>query len=106
MPNSIAFPIAVNQMKGLTFVGLGLFDVKDISVKGLDAVRNADFVFAEFYTSKLQGSTIEEMEIFFQRQIKILSREGVEEETILLDSAAKGDIILLFHRNQSCHGVR
>ena len=82
-------------MEGLTFIGLGLFDVKDISVKGLDAVRDADFVFAEFYTSKLQGSTTEEMEIFFKRQIRILSREEVEGETILLDSAAKGETILL-----------
>ena len=31
----------------LTFIGLGLFSEYDISLKGLEAVRKADIVYAE-----------------------------------------------------------
>ena len=37
----------------LYLVGLGLGDAKDITVKGLEIVRNADVVFLEAYTSIL-----------------------------------------------------
>jgi diphthine synthase len=34
-------------------IGLGLGDEKDISIKGLEAVKEADYVFLESYTSVL-----------------------------------------------------
>ena len=37
----------------LYFVGLGLGDAKDITVKGLEIVKKADYVFLEAYTSVL-----------------------------------------------------
>ena len=37
----------------LYLVGLGLGDAKDITVKGLEIVKNADFVFLEAHTSVL-----------------------------------------------------
>lgn len=37
----------------LYFVGLGLGDEKDITVKGLEAVKSCDFIFLEGYTSIL-----------------------------------------------------
>ena len=37
----------------LYLVGLGLGDAKDITVKGLEIVKNADLVFLEAYTSVL-----------------------------------------------------
>jgi diphthine synthase len=43
----------------LFFVGLGLYDEKDVSLKGLEAVRSADMVYAEFYTSRLMGASLE-----------------------------------------------
>ena len=49
-------------MDELAFIGLGLFDEKDITLKGLDAARDADIVFAEFYTSSLRGTTRETMD--------------------------------------------
>ena len=42
----------------LTFIGIGLYDEKDISIKGLEAVRAADRVYIEFYTSTLSGTSI------------------------------------------------
>ena len=35
----------------LTFIGLGLYDEKDISSKGLEETKKCDKVFAEFYTA-------------------------------------------------------
>ena len=37
----------------LYLVGLGLGDAKDITVKGLEIVKSADYVFLEAYTSIL-----------------------------------------------------
>lgn len=82
-------------MGTLFFVGLGLFDVRDISVKGLDIVRNAETVFAEFYTSVIPGSTREEMEQLFGRGVRMLTREDVEGEHLILEAVEQGDAVLL-----------
>ena len=34
-------------------VGLGLFDEKDISLKGLECLKNVDKIYAEFYSANL-----------------------------------------------------
>lgn len=73
----------------LTFIGLGLYDEKDITVKGLEAVKKADIVYAEFYTSHLVGTTIEKIEKFYGRKVNLLSREDVEQNPSWL-SQAKG----------------
>ena len=76
----------------LTFVGLGLFDEDDISLKGLKAIENAEAIYAEFYTSKLIGTTIEKLEEFYKREIHLLSRDDVEQapdKNILRDSKHK-----------------
>ena len=43
-------------------VGLGLFDEKDISLKGLECLKNVDKIYAEFFTSRLFGSSFEAIE--------------------------------------------
>ena len=43
-------------------VGLGLFDEKDISIKGLECLKNVDKIYAEFFTSRLFGSNFEAIE--------------------------------------------
>lgn len=48
----------------LYLIGLGLGNEKDITVKGLDVVRKAKFVYLESYTSKLNCS-VEELEKFY-----------------------------------------
>ena len=63
----------------LTFIGLGLFDEYDISLKGLEAVREADLVYAEFYTSCLMGTNLEKMEKLYGKKVFLLSREDVEQ---------------------------
>ena len=62
----------------LTFVGLGLYDQKDISLKGLEVVRGADYIFLESYTSLLSGTTIETLVDFYGKEICVVKREEVE----------------------------
>ena len=83
-------------MVGLLFVGLGLFDDSDMSVAALEAVRSADAVFAEFYTSRLSGTSLEGLEARLGRPITVLDRRGVEEEPqAVLDAAGSGTAALL-----------
>lgn len=79
----------------LTFIGLGLFDEKDISLKGLEAIKNADMVFAEFYTSRLMGSTIEKLEKLYNKAVHILSREDVEVSPDWLAEAKDKNVVFL-----------
>lgn len=79
----------------LTFIGIGLYDEKDISVKGLEAVRQADHVYAEFYTSVLMGTKHEKLEAFYEREITILDREDVEQQPDWLQRAVIEDVVFL-----------
>jgi diphthine synthase len=80
----------------LHFVGLGLYDETDMSLAGLETAQSADEVFAEFYTSRLTGATIEVLEGRLGRSIKVLGRESVEEKPEdILDIAEKGKAVML-----------
>jgi diphthine synthase len=79
----------------LTFIGLGLYDEKDITVKGLEAVKNADAVYAEFYTSNLMGTSLEKIEAFYGKKLIVLSREEVELEPVWLSRAIKENVVFL-----------
>ncbi|WP_456330269.1 diphthine synthase [Archaeoglobus sp.] len=78
----------------LTFVGLGLWDARDVSVKGFETVREADEVYVEFYTSKLVSS-IDEMEEFFGKKIIELERSDLEENSHMLIERAKNKNVVL-----------
>ena len=52
----------------LYLIGMGLSDEKDISLKGLEAVKKSDKVYLEYYTSKLSCSK-EDLEKFYGRKI-------------------------------------
>ncbi len=80
----------------LTFVGLGLYDERSITVEGREAVADADRVFAEFYTSKLAGATVEELSAYHGVEIEVRDRSGVEgDPEPILDAATTGDVIFL-----------
>lgn len=79
----------------LVFVGMGLYDEKDISVKGLEEVRKADYVFAEFYTSSLTGTTLERIQEFMGKKIEVLSRDEVEDGSRILNLAENNRVVLL-----------
>ena len=74
-----------------------MYDEADITLKGLKAVRDADVVFVEFYTSKLAGTTLERLEATLRKKIKVLTWEDIEErpEEVILEEAKKKSIVLL-----------
>ena len=64
----------------LYIVGLGLADEKDITVKGLEAVKSCDLLFLESYTSILPGVKKEVLEEFYGKKIEEADRYLVESE--------------------------
>ena len=80
----------------LTFVGLGLYDERSVTVRGRDAVGGADRVFAEFYTSRLAGATVADLEETHDVDIEVRDRAGVERDPApILDAATDGDAVFL-----------
>jgi diphthine synthase len=68
----------------LYFIGIGLSDEKDITLRGLEAVKKCDYVYLEKYTSILQ-CPIENLEKLYHKQIILADRTMVEKkaDTIL-----------------------
>jgi diphthine methyl ester synthase len=74
----------------LYFIGIGLDDEKDITLKGLEAVKSCAHVYLESYTSKL-NCPIENLEHLYGKNIILADRELVEKRAyeILEDAKAK-----------------
>lgn len=75
----------------LYFIGLGLNDEKDISVKGLESVKKCDVLYLEHYTSIL-ACPKETLEHYYGKKIILAGRAMVEseaEKTILHDAKSK-----------------
>ncbi len=79
----------------LTFVGLGLFDEKDISLKGLEIIKNCDKVYAEFYTARLMGTTLDKIERTIGKKVEVLNRGDTEQGEKIINSAKTGSVVFL-----------
>ncbi|MFC6732358.1 diphthine synthase [Haladaptatus sp. DYSN1] len=80
----------------LTFIGLGLYDERSITVEGKEALGEVDRAFAEFYTSKLVGTTIEAVSDYHGIDIEVRDREGVEQHPEpILDAAEEESVAFL-----------
>lgn len=79
----------------LTFIGLGLFDATDLTLKGLEAARSADRVYAEFYTSAMLGTTPEALARLIGKPVRVLGRAAVESGTEILEAASRERVALL-----------
>lgn len=64
-------------MHMLYIIGLGLNDENDISLKGLEAMRQCDEVYCELYTNKWNGS-LKTLEDMAGKTIAIIDREKTE----------------------------
>lgn len=84
-------------MGELVFVGLGLYDEKDISLRGLEELKRADAVFAEFYTSLMPGLSARRLEKLAEKKISVVSRQDLEEREgqPVLDEAKRGKVAFL-----------
>ncbi|MFW6458734.1 MAG: diphthine synthase [Halodesulfurarchaeum sp.] len=80
----------------LAFVGLGLYDERSVTIEGRDAIREADAVFAEFYTSRLVAGTVEDLQAYHEVAIDLRDRAGVEQDpTPILEAARDGQAAFL-----------
>ncbi|MBN2051918.1 diphthine synthase [Candidatus Woesearchaeota archaeon] len=79
----------------LYMIGIGLWDEKDISVKGLEAVKQCDKVFLENYTSRL-GVGADKLEKLYGKKIMLANRELVEKKSDeILNSAKNSNVAFL-----------
>jgi diphthine synthase len=79
----------------LVFVGLGLYDEWDISLKGLEEIKQCDRVFAEFYTADLTGTDTKRIEKTIGKHLIVLSRKETEKGDKILKSARNQKIVFL-----------
>ncbi|MFC6614675.1 diphthine synthase [Halopenitus salinus] len=80
----------------LTFIGLGLHDERSITVEGREALRASDRAFAEFYTSRLVGADVADLEAYHEVEIEVRDRAGVEQDPDpILNAAETSDVAFL-----------
>ncbi len=72
----------------LYLVGLGIWDEKDMSLKGLEACRKSSRVYAELYTSAW-GGNLKNLEKLTGKKIKVIGRSDLEERSSRLVKEAK-----------------
>ncbi|KAI0764406.1 diphthine synthase isoform b [Trametes elegans] len=76
-------------------IGLGLCDEKDITVRGLEAVKGSSRVYLEAYTSILMVRK-ERLEEFYGKELIVADRDMVETQSdAILKDADKEDVALL-----------
>ena len=86
----------------LFLVGLGLGDEKDVTVRGLEAIKSCNKIFLEAYTSVL-GVDKEKLEAFYEKTIVIADRNMVESEAEQIYEPAKdGNVALLVVGDPVC----
>ena len=83
----------------LYLIGLGLYDEKDISLRGLEIVKNSDIIYLEHYTSILAfGNNKEKLESLYGKEVLLASRDLVEkeaEEKLILPAKDKNVSLLV-----------
>ncbi|KAF8589478.1 diphthine synthase isoform b [Ramaria rubella] len=76
-------------------IGLGLCDEKDVTVRGLEAIKGSSRVYLESYTSILMVQK-EKLEAYYQRDLILADRDLVETDSdAILRNAAEIDVSLL-----------
>jgi diphthine synthase len=80
----------------LYLIGLGLYDEKDITLRGLEAIKKCSQVFLEYYTSRL-ACDVEKLEELYGVKIKIADRDLVEKkaEKEIIEPAIDGNVAFL-----------
>ncbi|KAH7591093.1 hypothetical protein J7295_00427 [Nakaseomyces glabratus] len=80
----------------LYLIGLGLSYKSDITVRGLEAVKNCTRVYLEHYTSILMAASKEELEEFYGKEVILADRELVESGSAdILRDADKENVAFL-----------
>ncbi|PBK86598.1 Diphthine synthase [Armillaria gallica] len=76
-------------------IGLGLCDEKDVTIRGLEAIKGSSRVYLEAYTSILMVQK-EKLEAFYEKPLILADRDMVETESDeILANADREDVSLL-----------
>jgi diphthine synthase len=80
----------------LSFIGLGLYNEKSLSLQGLEIARESDVVFAELYTSYLPELDLDSLSDLIKKDVTILKRADLEENSKekILKIASKKNVSL------------
>jgi len=76
------------KMGELVFIGLGLYDEKDLTLRAIEEAKQCQVLFAEFYTSAMRGTTLDRLKELLGKDIAVLKREDVESGDIIVREAA------------------
>ncbi len=79
----------------LYLIGLGLWDEKDLTQRGLETARACNKIYLENYTSKLGGLDKQKLRELLDKKFTEVGREKVEKKPKFLEEAEKQDIALL-----------
>jgi diphthine synthase len=79
----------------LYLIGLGLYDERDITLRGLDAVRGCARIYLEAYTSILLCDKLR-LEALYGKPVVVADREMVENDAdLILEGADQIDVAFL-----------
>jgi diphthine synthase len=78
-------------MAELLFVGAGLGDERDVSLRALEELRGCDRLFAEEYTAVLAPGSFERLAALSGRPLERLDRPAVESGTEVLAALDRGE---------------
>jgi diphthine synthase len=79
----------------LYLIGLGLWDEKDISLRGVEACRKCEKVYCELYTAAW-GGDVSKLEKIIGKKIEVVERSDVEDNSdILIEETKSKNIALL-----------
>jgi diphthine synthase len=79
----------------LAIISLGLYDEKDITVRGLEFVKESEYIYLEYYTSVLHIDK-KKLEEFFGKKIILASRTMVEgDDNEILQHAKDSSVAFL-----------
>jgi len=72
----------------LYLIGLGIWDERDISLRGLEACKRADKLYCELYTAAW-GGDLAKLEKLVGKKIQVVERSDVEDDSAKLIEEAK-----------------
>ncbi|MBW0502217.1 hypothetical protein O181_041932 [Austropuccinia psidii MF-1] len=80
----------------LFVIGIGLSSPKDITLRGLEAIKSSSKVFLEGYTSILMESQKEDLEMLYEQKVITTDREMVETQSDeIINDAQKENVAFL-----------
>lgn len=81
----------------LVFVGLGLYDCRDLTLRGLEILKKADKVYLDTYTSIVPNFSAKELENLIGRKVVPVDRSVLEGRELfdMLEEAREKNVVLL-----------